>query len=435
MHEPRPNVVLLVADDHQSTAMNWAGCSEVHTPNLDRLARMGTAFKRAYHMGGCDDAVCVPTRASLLTGMDIYGSMRGERGTIDPDRVTLPEYFRQQGYYSYATGKWHNDRASLARSFDDGDALFIGGMFDHYATPIRPFDPNGVFPDSDIKVCQQFATDSFCNTACSFIEAYDRDHPFFLYTAFTAPHDPRSPPTEHAARYHSESIPVPENFSAEHSFDLGVRDIRDECLAPYPRTPARIKKELKNYYGMITAMDAGIGRIINVLESSGQLKNTIILYTGDHGLALGQHGLLGKQNVYEHSARVPFIIAGPSIPADQKTESLIYSWDSFASLCDLCGVAIPEHINSKSFSKTLDSPQIPHRENIVNLYMQNQRMVVDGRWKLTAIYTKETIRFQLFDLSNDPNEIRDQSANPDCKRQFQHLYNILRNSPAGLPNK
>ncbi|MGC6424146.1 MAG: sulfatase-like hydrolase/transferase [Lentimonas sp.] len=431
--QSRPNVVMLVADDHQSTAMHWAGCKAVHTPHLDRLAARGTAFTRAYHMGGCDDAVCVPTRASLLTGMDFYGSMRGGRGVIDPDRVTLPECFKRNGYHSYVTGKWHNDTASLTRSFNDGAAIFAGGMDDHYATPLRSFDPSGLFPEKQIEECKNFATDQFCDTACEFIKDYDREQPFFLYCAFTAPHDPRTPPIDHIQHYKAGQIPVPTNFIPEHPFDLGVKNIRDECLAPYPRTPERIQKELTDYYGMITAMDAGIGRILNALEMSHQLDNTITIYTGDHGLAVGQHGLLGKQNVYEHSARVPFIMAGPNIPVNQVSESLIYSWDCYATLCGLCELETPEGVDSLNLIATLENPRAEHRDSIVNLYMDNQRMITETRWKLIASHMDSATRYQLFDLFEDPSETIDRFGESNCAHHYDRLRSKLARSSVGLP--
>jgi len=433
MQNSRPNVVMLVADDHESRAMGWAGNSIVQSPNLDRLAFEGSAFTRTYHMGGCDDAVCIPTRASLLTGMDFFHSMQGERGAIDPERVTLPQYFKQDGYHTFVTGKWHNDLASLTRSFSDGDAIFAGGMDDHYATPVRPFDPEGRFPDSEVQICPTFATDLFCDTAAEFIESYDQPQPFFLYAAFTAPHDPRTPPQASGNQYTADEMELPPNYLPEHPFDLGIRTIRDEMLLPYPRQPEQVREEISAYYGMITAMDTGIGRIIAALESSGQLENTIIVYTGDHGLAVGQHGLLGKQNLYEHSSRVPLIIRGPGVPQNQITHALAYSWDSFPTLCELCELTPPPDLDARSLVPVITGKTGIHRKTIVGLYQQHQRMITEDRWKLILSTANGTTHVQLFDLEHDPDEIHNHASHPDHIEQKDLLTKQLASSPAGLP--
>ncbi|MEM6883432.1 MAG: sulfatase-like hydrolase/transferase [Verrucomicrobiota bacterium] len=433
MNATRPNIVMLVADDHESRAMGWRGHAAVQTPHLDRLAHQGTAFTRAYHAGGCDDAVCIPTRASLLTGMDCHHALQGGRDVINPDRITLPQHFRHCGYHAYVSGKWHNDLASLTRSFDDGAAVFAGGMNDHYATPIRPFDPRGEFPENEVTTCERFATDHFCDTAAEFIRTYDRQEPFFLYTAFTAPHDPRTPPAEHADGYNSEDIPLPANFQPEHPFDLGVRDIRDEMLTSYPRTTERIREEIAAYYGMITAMDTGIGQIVNALKQSGLLENTIILYTGDHGLAVGQHGLLGKQNLYEHSSRVPLILYGPGIPKNRISSALVYSWDTFPTLCELCQVSIPADLDAHSLAPVISGTADNFRERIFCQYQQTQRMLSETRWKLILTSWRGQSHVQLFDLEQDPDELQNLASHPDCRQHVERLTNQLASSPAGLP--
>lgn len=413
--------------------MNWAGNPAIHTPNLDRLAAGGTAFTRAYHNGGFDDAVCIPTRASLLTGVNTSRALRGGRDIINPDLETLPERFSKAGYYSFITGKWHNDLKSLQRSFDGGSAIFLGGMHDHYATPIQPFDPSGVFPISERTTCEDFATDIFCHTASDFIQNYKREEPFFLYAAFTAPHDPRTPPEKFSSMYPAKEIELPPNSTPEHPYELEVREIRDECLAPYPRTPERIQEEIASYYGMITAMDEGIGRIIHALEDSGQLDNTIIVYTADHGLAVGQHGLLGKQNVYEHSARVPLILQGPNIPAGKISTALCYSWDSFPTLCELCQVETIDGLDAESLSPVLGTEQIHHRDHLNTHYMDNQHMLTEERWKLICTSTGGEEKKLLFDLQNDPYETENLANDDVYSIHLNRLLGKMEASAAGLP--
>ena len=415
---------MLVADDHQASAMGCSGHPEVRTPYLDSLAASGAIFRHAYHMGGMDDAVCIPSRASLLTGLTFDKAMLGERGVIHSACVTLPEHFKLSGYHSYAIGKWHNDKPSLARSFCDGASLFLGGMFDHYATPVHSFDPEGIFPEEQVKVTDKFSQDVFCDEACAFLESYERDEPFFLYTAFTAPHDPRTPPIEFAERYPPDAMSLPPNFLAEHAFDLGVADIRDESLGPYPRTEVSMREDLAAYYGMISSLDAGVGRILRALESTGELENTIILYTGDHGLAMGQHGLLGKQNMYEHSMRVPFILSGPGVDAGLKNDDPIYSRDAYATLCGLCELPKPEGLDSQHVLTQ-------GRAQITGLYMDNMRMIRQGHWKLIATVVNGDSRKQLFNLQQDPWELCDLST--EFPERCEQLLKALECSDVGLP--
>ena len=421
----RPNVIMLVSDDHQAGAMGWCGNPDVKTPVLDGLATRGAAFSRAYHMGGKDDALCIPSRACLLTGLDFSAALPNARGVLNPECITLPEHFKQADYHSYAIGKWHNDKASLTRSFSDGAALFLGGMCDHYQIPVRPFDPQGVFSDQDVIVSNTFSQDLFCEEACSFIKNYKEEKPFFLYAAFTAPHDPRTPPSESMKDYDPDNISLPPNFMPEHPFDLGVRNLRDEELGPYPRSAAFMREDLANYYGMITALDQGVGRILESLDASGQLENTIVVYTGDHGLAMGQHGLLGKQNMYEHSMRVPLILSGPGIK-QAVYDHPVYARDLYATLCDLCALAVPE---------TIDAQNLFHkgRDQITGLYMDTQRMICQGEWKLIVVHSGDVSRVQLYNLEDDPYERINLAEDHKYCSKRQELLAALQQSDVGLP--
>ena len=178
----------------------------------------------------------------------------------------------------------------------------------------------------------------FADAATEFLQNHDGKKPFFAYVAFTAPHDPRQPPPSYRERYYRNLPPAPANFLPQLPFDNGMmRGGRDENLAAWPRTEAVIRDQLAEYYGLITHMDEQIGRILAALEKSGQADNTIIIFAADNGLALGSHGLLGKQSVFEHSMRTPLIIAGPGIPRGKSTRAFTYLLDLFPTLCDVTG--------------------------------------------------------------------------------------------------
>jgi arylsulfatase A-like enzyme len=206
-----------------------------------------------------------------------------------------------------------------------------------------------------------------------------------------------------------------------HPFDNGELKIRDEQLAPWPRTKPVIKEHLRDYYALITHNDERVGDILNALKAQGMYDNTIIIYSGDNGLAVGQHGLMGKQNLYEHSMGVPLIIAGPGIPNDVRTDAMVYLTDLFPTLCDYLNIDIPESVQGESFFNVLKDPGSDHREQITTSYKKVQHSVRDARYKLIRYDVKGKVTLQLFDLLNDPYETKDLSQDSDHAEILEKL--------------
>jgi len=409
----RPNVLFLIADDHRHDAVRALGDQTVHTPVLDSLAQRGTVYRSVHTMGGYNSAVCSPSRASLLTGRQVFQSLTWpNQDALVADAVTLPQWFRENGWYTFETGKWHHDHASFQRSFCTARDIFFGGMHDHLGVPVSDYNAQGQYPREAQRVTDVFSTELFANAAIDFIKDYDREQPFFMYVAFTAPHDPRTPPTEYAALYDPERIPLPPNFAPEHPFDNGALRTRDEKLAGFPRTEAEIRRHLADYYGMISHLDAQIGRILAALASRNLLDDTIIVYTADHGLALGQHGLLGKQNVYEHSIRIPCLLAGPGIAQGEEIPDLMYQMDIYPSLCMYAGIPVPPSLDARAVTG-----QNQGRETVCAVYYDMQSAIKTAEWKwirynISAFHGKGTERVQLFNLREDPWETHDLSSDP-----------------------
>jgi len=221
--------------------------------------------------------------------------------------------------------------------------------------------------------------------------------------------------------YPEEAIVLPENFMPEHPFEIADDHIRDEMLAPFPRTKTRLQKEISDYYAMITATDTQIGRILKALEASGEADNTIIVLAGDNGLALGQHGLLGKQNVYEHSVNVPLVFCGPNIPKNTKNNALAYLHDVFPTLCGLTGLEIPESVETEDLTPIIEGNKKEVRSSMMYAYntwpgdfLNNNRKhnpggghraVRKGDFKLIVSAKHDVYTYQLFDLSKDPWEL------------------------------
>ena len=431
----RPNILFIIADDHRHDAIGRFGDPTVQTPRLDRLAGGGVAFRNAHIMGGLTGAVCVPTRACMLTGVSTFRAVSSQdqtdyRGlqTLNPALALMPEQFRQAGYHTYAVGKWHNDKASFARCFAGGAKLFFGGMSDHERVPVHDFDPTGRYPAEAAYSGQHFSSRLFSDAAIQFLDGYDQDDPFFLYLAYTAPHDPRTAPPAYAAGYDPAQIPIPPNFLPEHPFDNGELRVRDEALAPWPRTPAVIQQHLADYYAMISHLDAQLGRVLDTLQQRGLAENTIIVYTADHGLAVGQHGLLGKQNLYDHSVRVPLILSGPGLPADREIAEPVYSFDLFPSLCELTGLPIPDTVESRSLLPLLTGRAESHYDSLFALYRDGQRMVKADGWKLIRYYRSAgggQDHRQLFNLAADPWETTNLAHDPVQQKRVEALEAAL----------
>ena len=419
----RPNVLFMIADDHRWDAIRGMGDPTVKTPTMDSLIARGTTFRQTHIMGSLVGAVCVPSRAAVLTSANLF---RSGGNQINRDLAVWPQVMREAGYHTFFSGKWHNDRQTFTDSFDGGAKIFFGGMSDQYKVPVFDFDPTGKYPDDAKYIGEKFSTELFTDAAVQFIENYDETDPFFLYLSFTSPHDPRTAPGEYATMYPPEDIPVPENFLPEHPFDNGEMRIRDEVLAPFPRTPEIVQQHIADYYGMITHMDAEMGRVLSTLEATGHLDNTIIIYTADHGLAVGQHGLLGKQNLYNHSIHVPSIFVGPGIPEAETVDALTYLYDVFPTVCDLTDVPCPDTTEGCSLVPLMNGHVEQVRATVFAAYRDIHRTISDGHWKLIRYYVSEetgagTDCIQLFDLEQDPWETTNLAHLPEHADRIQSL--------------
>ena len=242
-----------------------------------------------------------------------------------------------------------------------------------------------------------------------------------MYVAFLAPHDPRIMPKRFLAMYDPEQVELPPNFMANHPFDNGELNIRDELLAEAPRQASEIRSHIAEYYAMITHLDDEMGRVLAALDARGLTDNTIIVFAGDNGLAVGQHGLMGKQNLYDHSVRVPLILAGPGIPEGDRTAALCYLLDLFPTLCDLTGLPTPESVEGRSLAPVIEDPTRAGRELLHFAYKGYQRAVRKDDLKLIEYHVNGHRRRQLFDLTDDPLEMNDLSARPDQAERLADL--------------
>jgi arylsulfatase A-like enzyme len=394
----KPNILFFFTDDQRWDTIGALGNPEIHTPNLDRLVAEGFRFNNAYCMGAMVGAVCLPSRTMLATGRSLWRIPENPRAKTPPPGVPLlPVLLNEAGYVTFRSGK-----AGNACTFSNAS----------FGTNIETRNRNA-----------NSATEHADN-AIKFLQTHDGHKPFFIYLAPPVPHDPRLAPPEFVKLYDPARITLSKNFMPEHPFDNGELMIRDEKLAPHPRTAEEMRRHLADYYATISHMDHEVGRILDTVKQGGWADNTIVIYSSDQGLAVGgRHGLMGKQNLYEH-VKPPLIFAGPGIPHGQ-SDALVYLYDLFPTICDLAGTKTPFVVEGKSLLPVVMGKQTGVRDWLFGAYKNCQRMVRDERWKLIEYNAGGARSTQLFDLQNDPDEVHNLAADANYAEQLARLRSLL----------
>lgn len=437
----QPDIILVVTDDQRPDTIGALGNSNIRTPHLDRLVRSGMTFRRAY----TGYPICYASRAQLITGCNAFTALENyPRSQINSQLATLANTLSGAGYTTVYSGKWHNDGNPLNRGYDRVAALYSAGGGKHVTMPETDsrgmpltgyrgwtFKGEDNQPRLDLGVGLNPDNSRVIGTeVAQFIKDASSDKPLFLHVNFAFPHDPRMWPTGMEGDYDAALLPLPANFRRDHPFDHGNQGGRDEVLLPRPLDSQQVRQELAIYYAMITDVDREVGRILTSLEETGRLSNALFVFTSDQGLALGSHGLLGKQNQYEHSIRSPLVIAGshglcPESPLPDyvasvdrqigvniQSERLVQLSDLFPTLCDYAGVAIPETVQGKSLLPLLNESTASVHRVIYGVFTDTQRMICSDRWKL--IHYPQAGHRQLFNLKSDPNEMVNRIDDPTC---------------------
>ncbi|MEG3768284.1 sulfatase-like hydrolase/transferase [Alteromonas sp. 14N.309.X.WAT.G.H12] len=450
----KPNILFIFADDLSYKTAGFNGNDVVKTPNLDRIAAQGTVFEKAYNMGSWVPAVCHSSRTMLNTGKFLWRSKEVEQA-YNAGKVTRQiasqlwaRRMQQAGYNTYMTGKWHVD-VPAALVFDSIGTERAGMPLQKNRRYLRSFDPQ---QDSWSPYDQTMGgywqggkhwSEVQADEAIDFLRHYQDDKPFFVYLAFNAPHDPRQAPKKYQDLYPISTLSLPENFIPRPNSELmeamGIKRkaetpkvispafplgtlLRDEALAPYPRTEYSVKVNRQEYYAAISHMDKQIGRVVAQLKQRGELDNTLIIFTADHGLAIGEHGLMGKQNMYEHSLAAPLFLTGPGIPKGKIRKQLIYLQDAMATSLEVAEADL-DGIEFKSLLPLVNDARKTSYSSIYGAYMNFQRAIIKDNLKL--ILYPDNKKVALFDLQQDPNEIRNLAGQPEHWNKVRQLFNLL----------
>jgi choline-sulfatase len=473
----RPNFLFLITDDQTYESIHALNNPEIQTPNMDRLVSMGATFTHCFNQGSWSGAVCVASRTMLITGQTVFRAPKNTKYLMKWASEDLPETEQQEvplwsevftnaGYATFLTGKWHNTDYAALKGFTYAKSIGAG-MYEtldpsgsrepgyHRGaltdSEWRPWDPKFtghwrpavkdiVYEGGEKKIGEKHTVDKhtselYADNAIAFLRGHTAtsDKPFFMYVAFNAPHDPRQSPREFVEMYPREKMKIPPNYLPEHPFDQGDHKIRDEILAPFPRTQEAVQLHRQEYYAIISHFDRELGRILDALKSSGKADNTYIILTSDHGLAVGMHGLMGKQNQYDHSVRMPFIVAGPGVEPGRQVDNLFYMQSIYATSCDLAGLPVPATVEFPSIAPLLKGKKRGGEKYIFGSYLDLQRMIRSERYKL-IVYPKVN-EVQLFDLQADPYETNDLAEDPKYKRIVKKMWKELRKKQAELEDE
>lgn len=410
----RPNILFIIADDQSPFDLKiYDSGSPLESPVLDRLSAEGMTIDAAHHLGSFSGAVCTPSRHMVMTGRTVWHlpNARGaiQNGLCPPEMVphTMAAVFNRAGYDTMRTCKRGNSYEGANRQFTvRHDAGKRGGT-----------DESG----------SAWHAEQVLNYLGERAMKKDRA-PFLIYYGFSHPHDTRDGKPELLKKYgavnHRDrgTLPpadpkqpaLPANYLPAHPFPHGHPGLRDEVKVSgvwEKRDERTIRNELGRELACSENIDIQIGRVLKKLEAMGELDNTYIFYTSDHGIAIGRHGLQGKQNLYEHTWRVPFIVKGPGIAPGTRAKGNIYLLDVLGTLCDLAGIQAPESSEGISFEPVLMGKKDTIRKVLYGTYSggtkPGMRCVKTGDWKLIKYDVMDgTVReTQLFNLAENPDEL------------------------------
>lgn len=408
----RPNFLVIMVDDQSPYDLRaYEPRSALQTPMLDRLAAEGMVIDAAHHMGAFVGAVCTPSRHMIMSGRSVWhlpiGPGAKKHCPAKLEENTLAAVFNRAGYATMRTCKVGNSYDAANRQFTVlKEATRRGG---------NDAEGSAWHAEQVLDYLQNRETKT------------DR-RPFLIYFGFSHPHDTRDGKPDLLAKYgavnHTDpdhpppasekQPPLPANYLPAHPFPHGHPDLRDEVAVSgvwKRRDGPTIRNELGRQFACVEDIDTQIGRVLDRLKAMGELENTYIIYTADHGMAIGRHGLQGKQNLYEHTWRVPFIVKGPAIKPGSRAEGNIYLLDLLATLCDLAEIKPPESNEGISFAPVLKGEKQTIRDVLYGVYsggtQPGMRCVKQGDWKLIKydVLAGKVRETQLFNLAQNPHEL------------------------------
>ena len=445
--ENRPNILFIIADDQSPFDFKFYNPeSALDAPTIEKLAAEGMVIDGAYHMGAWSGAVCTPSRHMVMTGRTVWrlpnNRLLPDAAPADLAENSMAAVFNRAGYDTMRTCKKGNSYAAANAEF----------------TVVRDATRRGGTPETG----SAWHGDQVLEYLGEREAAKKEDrNPFLIYFGFSHPHDVRDGTPELLRKYgatnHKDrnSLPpanplqpaLPVNYLPAHPFPHGQPGLRDEEKVSgvwEKRDERTIRNEIGRQFACSEYIDQQIDRVLMKLEAMGELDNTYVIYTADHGMAIGRHGLQGKQNLYEHTWRVPFIVKGPGIAPGSRAQGNSYLLDVLPTLCDFAGIDAPDTVEGQSLKPVLEGKQDTVRDVLYGVYSggtkPGMRCVRKGDWKLTQFDVLDgTVReTQLFNLAENPHEfvaehgkdkdnpmLTDLAENPDHADKLKEMQQLL----------
>ena len=443
--EPRPmNVLFLMADDMRPE-LGCYGVEAVHTPNMDRLAADGVLFRNAY----CNIPVSGASCASLLTGVyprypDRFINFSAYASKDCPQAIPISQWFTDHGYHTVSNGKVFHHISDHADSWSEPPYRNHPDGYDVYWAEYNKWEL-WMNSESGKTINPKTMRGPFCESADVEDNAYDdgklaertvRDlkrlkelgEPFFLACGFWKPHLPFNAPKRYWDLYRREEIPMPENRYCPEGLPEQVRNSSE--IYAYARvtdtSDIEFQREVKHgYYACLSYVDAQIGKVLNALDELGLADNTIVVLLGDHGWNLGEHNFIGKHNLMDRSTHVPLIIRVPGMKKGQ-TESMVEFVDLYPTLCELCGLPLPEgQLSGQSFARVFDDLEARTKEEVY-IQWEGADNAVDRRFSYTQWMEKgEKVAEMLFDHQIDPEENRNRAGEAEYESKIKSLSSFL----------
>jgi len=428
------NILVIMSDEHNPKVLGCAGHPVIHTPNLDALAARGTRFSAAY----TTSPVCIPARAGFACGKYIH--QIGYWDNADAYDGAIPSWhhlLREAGHRVASVGKLHFRLVGEDHGFSEeiipmhiyegkGDLLGLirddmprRGNSKKMIGMAGPGESTYTLYDKDI-----------CSRAQVWLREEApkaKDKPWVLFVSFVAPHFPLTAPPEHYYRYWDRDLPLPKLYAREQrpSHPYIAEYGRNFNYDDYFEGPGDVKKALSGYFGLVSYLDENIGKLLRALEDGGFAEDTVVMYTSDHGDNLGARGLWGKSTMYEEIAGVPFLLAGPGIPAGRVIDTPVSHVDAFPTLMEIAGEQMPSGF--PGFSLTRISEGFKPERTVLSEYhgmgsSTGAFAVRVGKWKYVH-YAKYGP--QLFDLENDPEETMDLAEDPRHAKVLEQCRTAL----------
>ena len=463
----KPNILVIMADDHATNAISAYGShltTVFETPNIDRLANEGIRMDRTY----CVNAICTPSRASILTGQ--YGHINKVKTLADaipPGAISVADLLQKGGYETSLFGKWHLKTEPFGFDYwkvAQGQGAYYNPIFKEIGMPFET--------SKDDKTTPGYYTDLVTDYALDWLKKRQNDKPFAMFLHHKAPHGRWEPAQRHKSLLKEVEIPEPaslwEDFShrseATREFGTSIshrlaprRNMIDDVsstkwkagpidvsrLNEKQKTKAAYQKYLKDYLRCVKAVDENVGRVLDYLDQAGLSENTLVIYTSDQGMFLGEHDYFDKRWIFEEAFRMPFIARLPGkIQAGSNTDALCANIDFAPTLLNFAGLPIPDLMQGESFSSILETGKKPdtwrnsiyyrYWMHLAHHYIPGHYGIRTDRYKLVFIYglplgsggavDKQTpAGWELYDLQNDPKEVNNVYNNPDYKKVVEKL--------------